>query len=477
LGNQLKNIFPFTPTSDQERAIASLLDFTETNFLKELYILKGYAGTGKTTLISSYIQYLLSIETNFILMAPTGRAAKVLSNYSGEIALTIHKSIYYQQNVQGKLVFSLQKNKLSNCVFIVDEASMIGNSGAIGSSFNSQQKTLLDDLIEFVYTGKNCKLILIGDVAQLPPIGTQESPALSRDFLTTRYSLNIRMDELQQVTRQSLDSGILFNATGLRKKISDNKVEYPFFNLGEFQDIKKLIGEDIEDKLSSHYSKDGVESSVVICRSNKQANGFNKYIRFNVLYLEDELSAGDLLMVVKNNYFWLDQSVDVGFIANGDVIEVLRINNYEDKFGFRFANVSVQFSGLGQKGNHELEVKLLLDTLHTETPALNKDQNNKLYHEVSQSYAHVRDRSKRLQAVKKDPYFNAVQVKFSYAITCHKAQGGQWKNAFVDQGYLTEEMVNKEYLRWLYTAITRAQENLYLLNFNDKFFDVNSLEK
>jgi len=477
LANQLKNIFPFTPTSDQEKAISSLLDFTETNFLKELYILKGYAGTGKTTLISSYIQYLLSRETNFILMAPTGRAAKVLSNYSGEIALTIHKSIYYQQNVQGKLVFSLQKNKLSNSIFIVDEASMIGNAGAIGGSFNSQQKTLLDDLIEFVYTGKNCKLILIGDVAQLPPIGTPESPALSRGFLTTRYSLNIRMDELQQVTRQSLDSGILYNATGLRKKISDNEVEYPFFNLRNFQDIKKLIGEDIEDKLSSHYSNDGVESSIVICRSNKQANGFNKYIRYNVLYLEDELSAGDLLMVVKNNYFWLDQSVDVGFIANGDVIEVLRINNYEDKFGFRFANVSVKFSGVGEKVNHELEVKLLLDTLHTETPALNKEQNNNLYQEVSESYADIRDRSKRLQAVKKDPYFNAVQVKFSYAITCHKAQGGQWKNAFVDQGYLTEEMVNKEYLRWLYTAITRAQENLYLLNFNEKFFKINSLEE
>jgi len=477
LANQLKNTFPFTPTSDQEKAISSLLDFTETNFLKELYILKGYAGTGKTTLISSYIQYLLSRETNFILMAPTGRAAKVLSNYSGEIALTIHKSIYYQQNVQGKLVFSLQKNKLSNSIFIVDEASMIGNAGAIGGSFNSQQKTLLDDLIEFVYTGKNCKLILIGDVAQLPPIGTPESPALSRGFLTTRYSLNIRMDELQQVTRQSLDSGILYNATGLRKKISDNEVEYPFFNLRNFQDIKKLIGEDIEDKLSSHYSNDGVESSIVICRSNKQANGFNKYIRYNVLYLEDELSAGDLLMVVKNNYFWLDQSVDVGFIANGDVIEVLRINNYEDKFGFRFANVSVKFSGVGEKVNHELEVKLLLDTLHTETPALNKEQNNNLYQEVSESYADIRDRSKRLQAVKKDPYFNAVQVKFSYAITCHKAQGGQWKNAFVDQGYLTEEMVNKEYLRWLYTAITRAQENLYLLNFNEKFFKINSLEE
>ncbi|MFT6746508.1 MAG: exodeoxyribonuclease-5 [Glaciecola sp.] len=474
MNTQLQDIFPFAPTSDQKNAIDSLLTFTDSSFSKELYLLKGYAGTGKTTLISSYIQFLQSRETNFILMAPTGRAAKVLSNYSGEIALTIHKSIYYQQSVDGKVVFSLQKNKLTNCVFIVDEASMIGNSGTIGSSFNSQQKTLLDDLIEFVYTGKNCKLILIGDVAQLPPVGTDESPALNIDYLKTRYSLHVNLDELQEVTRQSLDSGILHNATGLRRKISDNSVTYPFFDLQEYPDIKKLIGEDIEDKLSSHYSSDGVESSIVICRSNKQANGFNKYIRYNVLYLEDELAAGDLLMVVKNNYFWMDQGVDAGFIANGDVIEVLRIINYEDRYGFRFANVSVKFSGLVNKnsvtGEVEMEVKLLLDTLYTETPALNREQSNDLYQEVSESYSNIKDRRKKLQAVKKDEYFNAVQVKFSYAITCHKAQGGQWKNAFVDQGYLTDEMVNKEYLRWLYTAITRAQENLYLLNFHDKFF-------
>jgi exodeoxyribonuclease-5 len=472
LNNPLQDFFPFVPTSDQKKAIASLLEFTESTFSKELYMLKGYAGTGKTTLISSYIQFLQNRETNFILMAPTGRAAKVLSNYSGEIALTIHKSIYYQQNVDGNVVFSLQKNKLTNCIFIVDEASMIGNSGSIGGSFNSQQKTLLDDIIDFVYTGKNCKLILIGDVAQLPPVGTDDSPALNKDYLKSRYSLNVEVDELQEVTRQSLDSGILYNATGLRKKISDNSVVYPFFDLQAFPDIRKLIGEDIEDKLSSHYSEDGVESTIVICRSNKQANGFNKYIRFNVLYLEDELSAADLLMVVKNNYYWLDQSVDTGFIANGDVVEVLRIKNYEDKFGFRFANVAIKFSGVAQKQAQELEVKLLLDTLYTETPALNKEQNNKLYQEVSESYAEIKDRRKRLQAVKKDEYFNAVQIKFSYAITCHKSQGGQWKNAFIDQGYLTDEMVNKEYLRWLYTAITRAQENLYLLNFHDKFFGI-----
>lgn len=450
-------------------AIDSLLEFTDSSFSKALYILKGYAGTGKTTLIASYIQFLKTIDHNFMLMAPTGRAAKVLSNYSGETALTIHKSIYYQQNVDGKLAFTLQKNKLSNCVFIVDEASMIGNSGAIGASFNSQQKTLLDDLIEFVYTGKNCKLILIGDLAQLPPVGTQESPALNNEYISSRYTLSLKMNELKEVTRQSLDSGILYNATQLRGKISVQSNEYPFFYLENFGDVKELIGEDIEDKLSTHYSIDGVESSIVICRSNKQANGFNKYIRYNVLYMEDELSAGDLLMVVKNNYFWLDQSSKRGFIANGDVVEVLRINNYEDKFGFRFANVSIGFSG--QREEEGIEVKLLLDTLYTETPALSRVQSNKLYEEISEFYGDIRDRRKRLQAVKKDEYFNAVQVKFSYAITCHKAQGGQWKNAFVDQGYLTEEMVNVEYLRWLYTAITRAQENLYLLNFNDKFFN------
>lgn len=470
MNNSFQNIFPFEPTGDQKVAIAALLDYTESTFSKELYLLKGYAGTGKTTLISSYIQFLLKRGTAFILMAPTGRAAKVLANYSQETALTIHKSIYYQQNVGGKVIFSLQKNKLSNCVFIVDEASMIGNSGGLGASFNSQQKTLLDDLIEFVYTGKNCKLILIGDVAQLPPVGTDESPALNIEYLKNRYSLNVNANELKEVTRQSLDSGILYNATELRKKIGNDAVKYPFFYLQQFTDIRKLIGEDIEEKLSSHYSANGVESCIVICRSNKQANGFNKYIRFNVLYLEDELAAGDLLMVVKNNYYWLDQTVDTGFIANGDVVEVLRINSYEDKFGFRFASVTIKFSGESTSESKELEVKLLLDTLYTETPGLNRDKSNQLYEQVAEFYSDIKDRRKRLQAVKKDEYFNAVQVKFSYAITCHKAQGGQWNNVFVDQGYLTEEMVNKEYLRWLYTAITRAKENLYLLNFHSRFF-------
>ena len=475
--SNLPHIFPFKPTDDQQKAIDALLEFSDSSFSKVLYLLKGYAGTGKTTLISSYIQFLDRNQVVFVLMAPTGRAAKVLSNYSGETAFTIHRTIYYQQRVDGKLVFTLQKNKLTNAVFIVDEASMIGNSGSLGGSFNSQQKTLLDDLISFVYAGNNCKLILIGDVAQLPPVGTDESPALNKDYLNTRYSLSVITNELKEVTRQSLDSGILANATNLRRKISENECAYPFYDLKHFTDIKRLFGEEIEDQLSQHYGQDGVESTVVICRSNKQANGFNQYIRYQVLYLEDELSAGDLLMVVKNNYFWLDQGVETGFIANGDVIEVLRVNNYEDKYGFRFADVSMNFTGVEGKKKQELEVKLLLDTLHTESPALNKEQSNDLYRRVEVSYAHLRDRRERLQAVKKDEYFNAVQVKFSYAITCHKAQGGQWLNAFVDQGYLTDEMINKGYLRWLYTAVTREQKKLYLLNFNEEFFKTEHLKK
>lgn len=466
----LRNVFPFSPTENQEQAIAALGEFTSSAFDKELYLLKGYAGTGKTTLISSYINALQKLGRSFILMAPTGRAAKVLSAYSGEEAMTIHKSIYYPTKVDGKMVFLLQKNKMNNAVFIVDESSMIGNSGNIGGSFNSREKTLLDDLIQFVYQGKNCKLILIGDLAQLPPVGKEESPALNESYLRSRYSLHITSNELQEVTRQSLDSGILDNATAIRKKITNEALDYPFFDLKTFSDVQVLQGQDIEEKLSAHYSMDGIASSIVICRSNKQANGFNKYIRYNVLYMEEELAAGDLLMVVKNNYFWLSQSTALGFIANGEVVKLTRINSFEEKHGFRFANVSLLFSSGNAVNEQEITLKLLMDTLYTETPALNKDQSLQLFKAVSAEYFDIRDKRERMQAIKKDEYLNALQVKFSYAITCHKAQGGQWKNAFVDQGYLTEEMINKEYLRWLYTALTRAQDQLYLLNFHPKFF-------
>ena len=464
----LHQFFPFEPTKDQDIVLHALNEFTDSTFDKELFLFKGYAGTGKTTLISAYIAYLTQINKTFILMAPTGRAAKVLSVYSGELALTIHKSIYYQSSTEGNLNFSLQINKLSNAIFIVDEASMIGNSGGIGGSFSSKERTLLDDLIQFVYNGKNCKLILIGDTAQLPPVLSDESPALDYEYLKSRFPLLIHHFELTQVTRQSEGSGILYNATLLRNIITQNGPFDPKFVLESFTDVKKLSGSEIEETVASCYSKDGVSSSIVLCRSNKQANGFNKYIRYQVLYLEDEVAAADLMMVVRNNYFWLDKDSKVGFIANGDMLEILKVISYEDKFGFRFANVSMRL--LDYSEEKEIEVKILLDTLYSESPALDKNQGKKLFDEVMNSYEHIKDKRQKMQALKKDEYFNALQVKFGYAITCHKSQGGQWKNVFVDQGFLLEEMINKEFMRWLYTAITRSQEKLYLLNFHERFF-------
>jgi len=467
MSNNLLESFPFTPTSIQAIAIKEITDFINNRDVNTIFILKGYAGTGKTTLISSVINWLPNIGRNSVLIAPTGRAAKVLSSYSKQPASTIHKQIYYQGNKNGKIHFTLQKNKYSNTIFVVDEASMIGASGGIGGSFTSREKTLLDDLFDYVFSGNNCKLILLGDTAQLPPVGETDSPALQQDYISNRYPVKVWSKELKEVTRQSESSGILFNATLLRKILQQNKIFTPNFLLNDFEDIKRLNGYEIEEELSSSYSNVGIENTVVICRSNKQANNFNKYIKFNILWQEEELNAGDLLMVVRNNYFWIDDE-KIGFIANGDMIEILRVINYEEKFGFRFANVSLKLSDY--KEGIDFEVKILLDTLSAETPALSQDAGKRLYEEVENSYILIRDKRKRQKAIKEDAYFNALQVKFGYAITCHKSQGGQWENVFVDQGYLKEEMINKDYIRWLYTAITRAKTKLFLTNFHPKFF-------
>jgi exodeoxyribonuclease-5 len=467
MSNNLLESFPFTPTPGQALAIGELTEFIHNRDINSVFVLKGYAGTGKTTLISSVINWLPSIGRNSVLIAPTGRAAKVLSSYSKKPASTIHKQIYYQGNKDGRIHFTLQKNKNSNTIFVVDEASMIGASGGLGGSFAAREKTLLDDLFDYVFSGKNCKIILLGDTAQLPPVGETDSPALQKDYLSSRYPLEVWARELTEVTRQSEGSGILFNATLLRKILLQNEEFTPNFSLDDFEDIRRLTGHEIEEELSSSYSNIGIENTVVICRSNKQANNFNKYIKFNVLWQEEELNAGDLLMVVRNNYFWIDDE-KIGFIANGDMVEIMRVVNYEEKFGFRFANVSLKLSDY--KEGIEFEVKILLDTLTAETPALSRDEGKRLYEEVQNSYIEIRDKRKRQKSIKEDPYFNALQVKFGYAITCHKSQGGQWDNVFVDQGYLTEEMINKEYIRWLYTAVTRAKSKLFLTNFHPRFF-------
>ena len=464
----LSQLFPFEPTSFQSLALITLEKFTYYNERKALFVLKGYAGTGKTTLISTYINWVPQVGLKTVLVAPTGRAAKVLSNYSNKSAFTIHKQIYYQAHQDGNIVFTVQKNKYTNTIFIVDEASMISNVGTMGGSFISKGRTLLDDLLDYVYSGINCRLVMVGDTAQLPPVGSNESPALDSIYLSTRYPIQVGEIELSEVTRQSQDSGILHNATIIRNLLKNDIDFFPRFEVDNFDDIRKLGGYEIEEEVSTCYSNSGIENTVIICRSNKQANNFNKYIKYSVLYQEDELNAGDLLMVVRNNYFWLRLETDIDFIANGDMAEVLRVISYEEKFGFRFANVSIRL--LDFKREVEFEIKLLLDTLMAETPSLAKDDGRRLYEEVWNSYPDIRDKRKRQKAVKDDPYFNALQVKFGYAITCHKSQGGQWENVFVDQGYLTDEMIDREYIRWLYTAITRATEKLYLTNFHDKFF-------
>lgn len=456
----LQSFFSFDPTDDQQVAIDKLERFFKKPPGKDLFVLKGYAGTGKTTLISAFIDYVAQENVRTILLAPTGRAAKVLGSYSKNRASTIHRGIYFFTSVGGVLRFKLQQNKLKNAIFIVDETSMISNGGGMGASFAEPGKTLLDDLFQFVYSGTGCKLVFIGDTAQLPPVLSDFSPALSVTHLSSNYTLNIDAIELKQVTRQAKDAQILVNATFIRNKIERDDWSLPLFNSIQ-QDVEVLPSIDIPEKISSCYSMDGVTSTIVLCRSNKQANGMNRFIRFNVLFHEEELSAGELLMVVKNNYFWLADQEKADFIANGDIIKVNKIVSMEDKFGFRFADISVELeSGL------EVEVKVILDCLHIDGPAFDRSKNNELYEAVFQEYSYLVDKKKIREAVKIDPYFNALQIKYSYAITCHKSQGGQWKNVFLDQGFLTEDMIDKSYLRWLYTAVTRAEEKLYLLNFH-----------
>jgi len=482
--------FPHSPTPGQSRLISKISGFCT---LKEgaagkenatVFVLKGYAGTGKTTLIGALINCLPAINQKSVLLAPTGRAAKVLSNYSGKPAYTIHKKIYKRMiNADGIGRFVLQPNLHTHTLFIVDEASMISAGGGLSGSF-SDQSSLLDDLVRYVSAGSNCKLILIGDTAQLPPVGLSISPALDTDHLKHAYSFTLDSIELTDVVRQQAESGILVNATQIRELIAQlnspenahvnsqrnaqGGIQTPRLTTAYFKDIVRLSGNDLEDALNTSYSNFGVEGTAVICRSNKRANQYNQQIRARIRWQESEISAGDYMMVVKNNYHWLPDDSVAGFIANGDIVEVLSVGSAKELYGFRFADAKIRM--VDYPSAPPLEVKLILDTIAAETPSLTSEQNKKLYEEVLKDYSDVPDRRKRQTGLKKDPYYNALQVKFAYAITCHKAQGGQWETVFVDQGYLTKEMMNIEFLRWLYTAITRASKKLYLVNFNKEFF-------
>jgi len=465
----LKN-FGFKPTDNQLKVIGELTDFTFSNIKKHAFVLKGYAGTGKTSIVGAMVKTLPEFNITSVLLAPTGRAAKVLSNYSGQPAFTIHKMIYQlRSGGDGYTKFSIKQNKFQNTIFFIDEASMIGNGRGLASASWGEQKSLLDDLLEYVYSGINCKLILIGDTAQLPPVGMEISPALDEDFLYRSFTLNLEFNELTEVVRQEKESEILKLATDLRYKILNKNFSLPLFSDIKNVDVKITTGYELEDELNDAYSKYGDESVMVVCRSNKRANAFNLQIRARIKWLEDELATGDLLMVVKNNYFWLDDSSKAGFIANGDIVEVLKIKGEEDKYGFRFINIIVRM--LDYPNEPDLELKILPESMLTDAPSISSERFMELYQAVSDEYSYEPNRKKRNELIRLNPYYQALQVKFAYAVTCHKSQGGQWDAVFIDQGYLTEEMINVEYLRWLYTAVTRAKKELYLVNFNEQFFE------
>ncbi|HRG59114.1 MAG TPA: AAA family ATPase [Bacteroidia bacterium] len=468
--DELKNHFGHAATKGQQMLMLQLCNFILSEIQDELFVIKGYAGTGKTTLVSSVIKSLSSVKFQSVLLAPTGRAAKVLTLYSGKSAFTIHKKIYKPvTNANGQGAFILQPNLHKNTLFIVDEASMIGDGSASAEGKLFTNRSLLEDLLMYVYNGENCKLILIGDTAQLPPVGMNESPALNAAYLKTNFHCNVYQFELTEVVRQVNDSGILINATEIRNMIRDENESLPSFSINGYNDIIKQSGAELVDAINDAYKQYGDDNTIIICRSNKRANIYNQEIRRRIKFHDESISTGDYLMVVKNNYFWLDNKDNTSFIANGDIAEIVRIKKRDvEMFGFNFADVTLRL--IDYPDEPEFDAKIILDTINTDAPALTYEQNNKLYSEVMEYYSDVTNKSARLLKVKQDPFFNALQVKFAYAITCHKAQGGQWKAVFIEQGYLTNEMVNIEFKRWLYTAITRAVDKLYLVNFNSKFF-------
>lgn len=463
----LKDNFPHSPTSKQEVALQQLAHFVLSEKKEEVYLLKGFAGTGKTTIVGVIVSNLWKTTMKAVLMAPTGRAAKVMSNYSKSQAFTIHRKIYFPKKESGGgIKFILAPNKHRDTIFIVDEASMIPDAPSDSKLFGNG--SLLDDLLMFVYSGHNCKLILIGDTAQLPPVHLQISPALDSEKLAFNYNKEVITLELDEVVRQAEDSGILLNATNLREQLQSGYLDEFKFDVNPYKDTIRLTdGYDIQEAIDNSYRENGKEETVLIVRSNKRANLYNENIRNRILYLENDLAPGDYMMVVKNNYFWLKPNSESGFIANGDIIEILEIFSIKELYGFKFAEVKVKM--VDYPNQRPFETVLLLDTIKADTPSLSYEEGNRLYQEVQSDYAHEKSKYKRFLGVKNNKYFNALQVKFSYAITCHKSQGGQWNTVFVEQPYLPNG-VDREYLRWLYTAVTRAKEKLYLIGFKNDFF-------
>lgn len=461
------------PTGGQQTVLYHLAAFLLSDKPRPAYLLQGYAGTGKTTLVTTLVKTLPQIGMRYHLMAPTGRAAKVLSGYTGENTSTIHRKLYrFQQYADGSLHVNLSENKAKNTVFIVDECSMIPDDHTKGRS-------LLDDLIRYVFNGENCRLLLIGDNAQLPPVGLENSPANDINVLRSDFNLTVASFELTEVMRQDEESGILWNATELRKLLTPLKTTtplistrqslLPLFNIDGFNDVYRIEPQEFEELLWQNFSEKTSNNAVIICKSNKRANMFNQAIRARILQEEGYIATGDKLMVVKNNYFWTDEEQKISFLANGDMIELMRINNIEEMYGFHFADVEIRLSDYPEESN--LSVKILLETLTSDSPALSSEESECLYHAIEEDYTDIPNKRDRYKAMRQNPYFNALQVKFGYALTCHKTQGGQWPTVFVDAPYIKEEeSLSFSDLRWFYTAVTRAREQLYLVNFKDEYF-------
>ena len=466
LSTLLQQHFPVNPTEQQLQVFNELTHFIKSEQEESCFVLKGYAGTGKTTIIASLVKVLPLLKIKTVLLAPTGRAAKVISNYSGKKTFTIHKKIYRKKSaVSLDMSFVLADNLADNTLFIVDEASMISNDT---SDFN--RRSVLEDLMTHVYNGKNCKLMLVGDTAQLPPVGSEHSPALDTKILNELFGRKIYTYEMTDVVRQEKLSGILYNATNIRELIRNKQEEFPHLQIKGYSDVFSMTGEKLSEGLQYAYNKYGMESTLVICRSNKNANNYNLQIRNRILYREEEITGGDFLMIVRNNYFWLEnEEQSNAFIANGDIVKVRKMKNITEMYGFRFADVVLEF--LDYPDDEPLNCKILLDTLYAETPNLSTADSKRLYEAILEDYKHIPNAKQRMDEFKSNPYYNALQVKFAYAVTCHKAQGGQWDAVFVDQGYLTDEMLNTDFLRWLYTAITRSVKELFLVNFSRQFFD------
>jgi exodeoxyribonuclease-5 len=463
--NQLCKNLGNIPTDDQSDALKKIAGYICDNNNDVIFLMTGYAGTGKTSVISSIVKTLDLLRMKSVLLAPTGRAAKVLSSYSGRQTFTIHKKIYRQKSSKdGVGNFSLDRNLHKDTFFIVDEASMVSNSSGDSSLFGSGR--LLDDLIEYVYSGTDCKLIIVGDTAQLPPVGSTVSPALDAEALG-RYGFGLISCELKRVVRQSETSGVLMNATRLRLQVAENDLVHPSIDCINFKDTIRITGDELIDEISVAYGTCGMEGTIIVVNSNKQANRYNQGIRNQIFFREEEISSGDMVMVVKNNYSLIEEGEDgAGFIANGDIAEVRKIKRYEEKYGFHFADMVLKFPDY----NLEVDAKVMLDVLHLDTPALPSDKNKELYQNILADYLHLKSRKNQFDAVKKDPYFNALQIKFAYAVTCHKAQGGQWERVFIDQGMFNRNEITMDYLRWFYTALTRATDKVYLVNFADDFF-------